>query len=109
MYMNNPTLQNCSSRSASNIDRYFITAMRKWSEMRYCLIRHTIRSAQENIVGIAQPRCIFCNRIEHSLKVIRRASDHPEDLARSPLLLQGFVPLLGRCFFSLQRFGELLA
>ena len=44
--------------------------------------------------GLAQPRRILCNGIQHRLNIRRRAGDHAQDLTRRGLLLQRLLEFL---------------
>ena len=47
-----------------------------------------------SIIGVAQPRGIFCNSIQHRLNIRRRAGDDAQDFTRRSLLLQRFLEFL---------------
>ena len=60
-----------------------------------------LRAAESNVVSPANPRRILDNRIEHRLKIRRRAADDSQDLARRRLLLQRFAQFALRSCSSL--------
>jgi hypothetical protein len=50
-----------------------------------------ISAPNRSVGGIAQPRGILRDHIQHRLQVSRRVSDHAEDLTCRHLLIQRFV------------------
>ena len=55
----------------------------------------------ESVFGIAQPRRIFSDDIEHRLNIRRRAGNHAQDFTRRGLLLQRFLEFLNSRTFSM--------
>jgi hypothetical protein len=52
-----------------------------------------IDAIDERIAGTTQSRRTFCHGIEHRLKIGRRTSEHPQDIASRTELFQRFVAL----------------
>src|SRR4030095_2379514 len=52
-----------------------------------------INAIDERIAGTTQSRRTFCYGIEHRLKIGRRTSEHPQDIANRGELFQRFVAL----------------
>jgi hypothetical protein len=69
-----------------------------------------LHAEDERVIGAADPGRVLCDGVHDRLEVGRRARDHPQDLARSGLLLlrfcQALLQLAAPGGFAPQRLAE---
>ena len=92
--VNRRTFNKGASGDPAAPDRPFHEVNRNGAVMRSDLEGVTLAQQNNRIVGLAEPRHRFCQRVENGLKIERRAADDLEHVGGRGLLLQRLAQLI---------------